>query len=340
MDREMSHEEIHIWSWALVVIIGDQEGVNYRGLSTSASLPHTRHRVKAVALTGNVHRSSSSTLTATLVVNAFSLFDKLESVTLKVVGWASTQKNDQSTKRTFPLIIEILNGFYNTGAFLSKLSSKKLVELVIQTRSFYGPVGFDLLPGIVWNFISTLTNLRSLSVGPFHRTSDGEQIFAVRSRLEHSQELCLSYNFGEGIHPTTDPSNFYPHSHPSEPSSHSPSDKHASRLRSLDLRAAFVKKRSLRLLEKCHRLEELEVATSPRRRIDGHRTISDQKRPTKTLSNDEAAEILRTVPGLRRLIVDDAEWLGSWVLDAEGAMICVMEDSDEIWTYIDYELHQ
>ncbi|KAI3618219.1 hypothetical protein WG66_005774 [Moniliophthora roreri] len=141
MDREMSHEEIHIWSWALVVIIGDQEG-------------------------------------------------------------------------------------------LSKLSSKKLVELVIQTRSFYGPVGFDLLPGIVWNFISTLTNLRSLSVGPFHRTSDGEQIFAVRSRLEHSQELCLSYNFGEGIHPTTDPSNFYPHSHPSEPSSHSPSGiGHATNLR-------------------------------------------------------------------------------------------------------------
>ncbi|KAK7053183.1 hypothetical protein VNI00_003802 [Paramarasmius palmivorus] len=121
-------------------------------------------------------------------------------------------------------------------------------------------------------------------------------------------------------------------------------DKHASTLRSLDLRAGFVRKRALRrLLVNCQQLEELSVATSrgaldstfvhcarhvPRllqARFELRTQRKDQKERNRITQVDEAERILKAALGLRRLIVNEEEFLGSWTLDEHRNLHYVTE---------------
>ncbi|KAG7098481.1 hypothetical protein E1B28_000426 [Marasmius oreades] len=113
-------------------------------------------------------------------------------------------------------------------------------------------------------------------------------------------------------------------------------DKHSKTLKYLDLRAAFVKKRSLEtLLRKCHLLEELSIGTSRGSLFAFIRHSSDllhlrrvrfELRTLKrgfdqtTATSDEVTEVMKSAPSLRRVIINDSEWLGSWVLDGENGL--------------------
>ncbi|ESK82923.1 hypothetical protein Moror_1344 [Moniliophthora roreri MCA 2997] len=116
-------------------------------------------------------------------------------------------------------------------------------------------------------------------------------------------------------------------------------DKHARTLRSLDLRAGFVRKRAIqRLLQKCTKLEDLDVATSrgalttfvrhahnvPRLykgRFELRTQRRDRRERDRVMEIQEASQILNAAPSLRRLIVNDDEFLGSWVLDDESGQL-------------------
>ncbi|KAK1226283.1 hypothetical protein PQX77_010756 [Marasmius sp. AFHP31] len=110
-------------------------------------------------------------------------------------------------------------------------------------------------------------------------------------------------------------------------------DKHASTLKSFDLRAAFVRKTAMKaIFRKCHQLEEFSVATSA-----GSLTSLSQFSPNLPKLHQAQFE-LRTAKGmrhqprlntqritlimqcarLRRLVVNDDEWEGSWVLENGG----------------------
>ncbi|KAL0569670.1 hypothetical protein V5O48_012298, partial [Marasmius crinis-equi] len=92
-------------------------------------------------------------------------------------------------------------------------------------------------------------------------------------------------------------------------------DKHSKTLRFLDLRAAFVKKHSLRrLLQKCLLLEELSIATS-RGSIRHLRRVEFELRTLKrgyketTASFDEVEKMMKSAPGLRRVAINEIEWM-------------------------------
>ncbi|KAK7053231.1 hypothetical protein VNI00_003856 [Paramarasmius palmivorus] len=115
-------------------------------------------------------------------------------------------------------------------------------------------------------------------------------------------------------------------------------DKHAGTLRGMDLRAGFVRKRSLKkLLKGCVKLEVLKVGTS-RGALDmfvrnaqnvpvlhearfelrtSRRDKREQERERLT-SIDEARTIVEKTPSLRRLCVDDDMFLASWILEGDG----------------------
>ncbi|KAL0575553.1 hypothetical protein V5O48_006427 [Marasmius crinis-equi] len=116
-------------------------------------------------------------------------------------------------------------------------------------------------------------------------------------------------------------------------------DKHAKSLRYLDLRAGFVRKTAMEiLLRKCNRLEELAVATSPGslvtlirnasavpRLLRAHFEFRTHKRARSPLrlgrsfNLREATDIMKAAR-LRRLTINDDEWLGSWVRDGDDAL--------------------
>ncbi|KAK7053184.1 hypothetical protein VNI00_003803 [Paramarasmius palmivorus] len=116
-------------------------------------------------------------------------------------------------------------------------------------------------------------------------------------------------------------------------------DKHARTLRALDLRAGFVRKRGLRrLLVNCQQLEELSIATS-RGALQttfvqyAHKTpelvhgqfelrtqCKNRQEQARITELEEAEHILKAAPGLRRLQVNDVEFLGSWALDEHGTL--------------------
>ncbi|KAL0072344.1 hypothetical protein AAF712_000107 [Marasmius tenuissimus] len=134
-------------------------------------------------------------------------------------------------------------------------------------------------------------------------------------------------------------------------------DKHARTLRRLDLRAAFVRKCSLkRLLQKCLLLEYLAVGTtrgsihtfmrhSSHLRLLGRvefelRTSKRGESFTREKkARDEAAKsILNGAPNLRTVVVNDELWSGRWSLkggdlkyDVESCEVGA--GVDEIWTY-------
>ncbi|KAL0571280.1 hypothetical protein V5O48_010685 [Marasmius crinis-equi] len=108
-------------------------------------------------------------------------------------------------------------------------------------------------------------------------------------------------------------------------------DKHADTLRSFDLRAGFVRKTAMKaVLSKCRRLEEFEVATGEGSLMLLPRFSSNLPNLSKArfefrtmkgtrhalqLDSAKAAEIMEASGHLRRLIVNDDEWKGSWVLE-------------------------
>ncbi|KAK1232308.1 hypothetical protein PQX77_004559 [Marasmius sp. AFHP31] len=134
-------------------------------------------------------------------------------------------------------------------------------------------------------------------------------------------------------------------------------DKHAKTLKSLDLRAAFVKKHSLkRLLNKCALLECLAIGTARGSihtfvRYSSHlrhlRRVEFELRTLKrgmnaTCAKDEEVEsMLRSAPNLRRVVINEDHWLGTWVLEEgelkynisklSGRQPSYSENDDLIW---------
>ncbi|KAJ8076415.1 hypothetical protein PM082_000838 [Marasmius tenuissimus] len=134
-------------------------------------------------------------------------------------------------------------------------------------------------------------------------------------------------------------------------------DKHAKTLKSLDLRAAFVKKRSLkRLLDKCVLLEHLAIGTTRgsihtfvrySSNLRHLRRVEFELRTLKrginaTCAKDEEVEsMLRSAPNLRRVVINEHHWLGTWVLEEgelkysisklSGRQLPYSDNDDSIW---------
>ncbi|KAJ8080450.1 hypothetical protein PM082_017283 [Marasmius tenuissimus] len=107
-------------------------------------------------------------------------------------------------------------------------------------------------------------------------------------------------------------------------------DKHASTLKSFDLRAAFVRKTAMKaIFRKCHQLEEFSVATS----VGSLTSLSQfsanlpklykarfELRTAKGIRhqprfNTQRVILIMQCARIRRLVVNDDEWEGAWVLE-------------------------
>ncbi|ESK82925.1 hypothetical protein Moror_1346 [Moniliophthora roreri MCA 2997] len=120
-------------------------------------------------------------------------------------------------------------------------------------------------------------------------------------------------------------------------------DKHGGTLRELDLRAGFVRRRSVqKLLMKCRKMEELEIATSygalftfvryalnvpalRKAQFELRTQRRDRGKRDPVISTEEAACLIKATPGLRRLIVNDDEFRASWALDENGVLFHTVE---------------
>ncbi|KAL0581287.1 hypothetical protein V5O48_000770 [Marasmius crinis-equi] len=124
-------------------------------------------------------------------------------------------------------------------------------------------------------------------------------------------------------------------------------DKHAGTLRSFDLRAAFVRQVALKaIFRKCHQLEDFSVATGQgslmllkqyasnlpkltRARFELRTMKGSRKQPQ---IDPQMADTILQAAHLRRLVVNDDEWEGLWILE-DGALKHLVRHSSLVSDY-------